>query len=395
MPTNLTETPNTYPATVAAPVAGEPRTAASVRAPLTDLVNRTGFLKAKTDSQALDIADLRDQLAGSLLTFGTSRITNLSGFVGNPSASQRLFFAYPNSYSVPSSTTMLLRSSLGNSWYYTTTGGALWVNQAGSGLTVTDMLGGTLSGTGYVVAVGTSTTVRKSTDLGTNWSGAGTTPAAVTRLGHVGETWVAFPDSVAGSDIYYSTNLSTWSNATIGAGWAAVPLLRIEDSGAGSAILLPVSWNGGSFDLQKVRFSTNGLAWTPSNIIPGLFGAGVVTVGGAAYSTKLGLWVLTATNGLNWSSADGGATWVSGNTPAFGLGRVVERNGVFVALVPAGGLAYSTNGFSWQYLPDFSELGALPAAWQDIIVCDSRIIVGTYLASGELEYRFSGRQLLT
>lgn len=390
MPTNLTETPNTYPATVAAPVAGEPRTASSIRAPLTDLLNRTGALESRLDV-AEELANAANAISGSAaISFGASQFSDSGGSVGDFTATNSsLLIHYPNNN--------IYNGILGGwfvnggqtgAWPFTQTGGTTFPVGVAPfpSNNLSCMVGGTVLGAGRLVAVSDgTTTVRKSSDLGGTWSNAGTTAVPATHIGHRGETWTA----TNGSAIYYSSDLVSWTTATIGAD-PLRPAFGIFDSGAGHSVRIQAAPDGGGSAQYRIfHRTTDGVTWT-QHLLPTF--SGVKNVKGCCYNVQLGLWMVTTDGSVCWTSADGGVTWVDHVAPS-DIRAVAALGPVFVACRSSGGLYASFNsGSSWIYLQEKAAIGA----WQSIIAADMRLIVAGWTGGGgspanEIEFRQSSR----
>lgn len=390
MPSNLTETPNTYPTTVAAPVAGEPRTASSVRAPLTDLLNRTGALESRLDV-AEELANTANAISGSAaITFGSSLFSDTSGGVGDFTATNApLLLAYPNGniYGGILNAWFVNGGETG-AWPFTQTGGTVFPAGVAPfpSNNLSCMTAGTILGSGRLVAVSDeTTTVRMSSDLGGTWSNAGTTPVPATHCGRRNETFLA----TNGSSIYYSSDLASWSTATIGAD-PLRPAFGIFDSGAGHSIRVQAEPDGsGSAQYRIIHRTTNASTWT-QHLLPTF--SGPKTVVGCCYNTQLDLWMITTSGGLCWTSADGGITWVDHVAPT-DIRAVAALGPVFVACRSGGGLYASFNsGSSWIYLHERATIGN----WQSIIAADMRLIVAGWTGGGgdpanEIEFRMSGR----
>jgi hypothetical protein len=215
-----------------------------------------------------------------------------------------------------------------------------------TGIIVRVSPGGALPG--HVSAIGSSTTVQRSTDDGATWSGAGISglPAGT----YYGAASSGGADLVVGASIAATTpDGLTYTPRTVPAGnWRAVAY--------GNGQFLIVGDNG------KTAYSTDGGAtWT----LGGVIGGGVWDCVAAIFDGSRFVVVANSQNGIQWgiNYSSMGVTWTAGAAPsgsprAYGL---AFSGSTYVVVGTKGGQAYAWYGASAtaQPLGDLGQLNAV------------------------------------
>jgi len=244
---------------------------------------------------------------------------------------------------------------------------------------------GTISGTGYWVAVQASgnTLFNYSTD-GKTWI-AGTMPSTATwsSLGYGNGYFVA----MGGGYVAYTNTLSSWTllslTNAVGTGTVAASQSIIYVSSLSKYIAMtssasssyyysttPSGWTAGTMPTSGgwdygvcwsgtylvagsggngyIAYSTNGTSWTAYQVISSSTLPYMIQYGNGLFVA------INYSNNTGYYASSPNGTWTSqtlplpvsylGDTGYFGF---IFANGYFVAVLPSGSGAYSTNGTTW------------------------------------------------
>ena len=223
-----------------------------------------------------------------------------------------------------------------------------------------------------------------------------------------------------GTAASYSTNGTSWSNATLPSSgtWTSVAHGTVQDGSTVEDISMFVAVRSGS---SAAAYSTNGITWTAS-VLPTSANWNSVTFGDGrfvaiatnsttvaisqdginwditgtlpgtgfnAVTYGMGLYVAVASGTTNAASSTDGVTWTARNLPTGSTwNSVTWGNGRFVA-VPSDSNsgAYSINGTTWTVMTIGSADGSTVGGYQQVRYGQGLFMATAYLASAE-DYSF-------
>ena len=222
-----------------------------------------------------------------------------------------------------------------------TDNGATW-SSVTSGFGTTTINSVATDGAGVWVAVGSSGVMSRSTDNGATWSavtsGFGTSNIYSVATDGAG-VWIAGSAGMRRS----TDNGATWSAVNDGAGASAVFVLATDRAGV---------WVAGSTWMS--RSTDNGATWSASPV-------GLWTQNKAMRSLATdgaGVWVASGDSGLAIFSNDGGTQWcqfILGSVGANSMASIAtDRAGVWIVCGGSGNMALSTVSYLFDSTTKFA-----------------------------------------